>query len=253
MIRRLRAIEVESDFSAIQFFPKNHFPHSSIMQHAAKVYTPLIFAKIHLEFEVISRYCFQPVLSEDEGSLRTFSVFKLLNPEDNTSRVDERIVTVDLREIKLSCTCRMFINWGFFCRHIFKIMEMLASSGNNPRLRTIPDEFILKRWTRLPKGGFDLYADLPPVTAHVPTYEERPLDSLAIGVKAASNKKRDMKRFKALTEKRRYMKRAFRKKKLYITNAQLPNVASKLEFSSSASSGTKHCFLYWLNYCTHFT
>ncbi|GAA0183516.1 hypothetical protein LIER_30912 [Lithospermum erythrorhizon] len=303
MIRRLRAIEVESNFSAIQFLPKNHFPHSSIMQHAAKVYTPLIFAKIHLEFEVISSYFFQPVLSEDEGSLKTFSVFELLNPEDHTSRVDERIVTVDLREIKLSCTCRMFTNWGFFCRHIFKIMEMFASSGNNPRLRTIPDEFILKRWTRLAKGGFDLYADLPPITAHVPTYEEsyqqlclyvnqiairvcmfeepyqvfvkdliearkraetsiqslgpvkskRPLDSLAIGVKAASNKKRGRKRFKALTEKRRYKKRASRKKKLYITNAQLSNVASELEFSSSASSGTKHCFLYWLNYCTHFT
>ncbi|GAA0161229.1 hypothetical protein LIER_17591 [Lithospermum erythrorhizon] len=110
MICRLRAIEKGSDLSTIQFYPKNHFLHSPPMQDVAKVYTPLVFAKIDQEFEVVSGYCFQPELSEDEDSLKTFSVFKLLDPEDNTSRINERIVTVDLNEIKLSCTCRMFTN-----------------------------------------------------------------------------------------------------------------------------------------------
>ncbi|GAA0167580.1 hypothetical protein LIER_22476 [Lithospermum erythrorhizon] len=52
-----------------------------------------------------------------------------------------------------------------------------------------------------------------------PLKSKRPLDSLAIGMKGASNKKRGRKRFKALTEKRRYKKIASPKKKFDITNA----------------------------------
>ncbi|GAA0159398.1 hypothetical protein LIER_43480 [Lithospermum erythrorhizon] len=71
------------------------------------------------------------------------------------------LLYIDFEEIKISCSCRLFNNWGFLWRHIFKVMEMAASSGHHPRLRTIPRAYILKRWTRLAKGGLDIYNDMP--------------------------------------------------------------------------------------------
>ncbi|XP_058725887.1 uncharacterized protein LOC131597194 [Vicia villosa] len=42
----------------------------------------------------------------------------------------------------------MFENRGFLCRHVFKILDFLGSSVQYQSLKSIPDHYILKRWTK---------------------------------------------------------------------------------------------------------
>jgi zinc finger SWIM domain-containing protein 3 len=42
----------------------------------------------------------------------------------------------------------MFENRGFLCRHVFRILEFLGGSVQYHGLKTIPAEYVLKRWTR---------------------------------------------------------------------------------------------------------
>ena len=42
----------------------------------------------------------------------------------------------------------MFENRGFLCRHVFKILEFLGGNVQYLFLKTIPRQYVLKRWTR---------------------------------------------------------------------------------------------------------
>ncbi|PNX55829.1 protein far-red impaired response 1-like, partial [Trifolium pratense] len=67
---------------------------------------------------------------------------------EDHARLDERVVTVDIRSKSFSCTCRMFENKDFLGRRVFKILEFLGGSVQYHCLKTIPGQYVLKRWTR---------------------------------------------------------------------------------------------------------
>ncbi|GAU44928.1 hypothetical protein TSUD_91310 [Trifolium subterraneum] len=82
----------------------------------------------------------------DNGAPSNFDVLyeefqenMFLNFEDH-DRLDERVVIVDIRSKSFSSTCRMFENRGFLCRRVFK---------------TIPGQYVLKRWTRDVRSSVD--------------------------------------------------------------------------------------------------
>ncbi|CAL1412213.1 unnamed protein product [Linum trigynum] len=59
---------------------------------------------------------------------------------------DERVVLVDISTRTLACECRMFRTFGVLCRHMIKVMRLLGDFGK-ASMRSIPDHYILKRWT----------------------------------------------------------------------------------------------------------
>ncbi|CAL1371761.1 unnamed protein product [Linum trigynum] len=59
---------------------------------------------------------------------------------------DERVVLVDISTWKLVCECKMFETFGVLCRHMIKVMRILGDFGD-ACMRSIPDYYILKRWT----------------------------------------------------------------------------------------------------------
>jgi len=71
----------------------------------------------------------------------------LLPSFEDHDRLDERVVTVDIRSKSFSCSCHMFENRGFLCRHVFKILEFLGGNVQYHILKTIPGQYVLNRWT----------------------------------------------------------------------------------------------------------
>ena len=58
----------------------------------------------------------------------------------------EVIVSYDTIDKTFSCICRKFEIVGILCCHVLKVFDFLA-------IKTIPDMYILKRWTREAKSG----------------------------------------------------------------------------------------------------
>ncbi|AES92737.2 transmembrane amino acid transporter family protein [Medicago truncatula] len=70
---------------------------------------------------------------------------------EDHDRLNERVVTVDIRSTSFSCSCRMFENrglGGYVQYHFLKILEFLGGYVHYHFLKTIPEQYVLKRWTR---------------------------------------------------------------------------------------------------------
>ena len=58
----------------------------------------------------------------------------------------EFIDSYDIVDKTFSCSCRKFEIVGILCCHVLKVFDFLD-------IKTIPDIYILKRWTRETKSG----------------------------------------------------------------------------------------------------
>ncbi|GAU51660.1 hypothetical protein TSUD_414810, partial [Trifolium subterraneum] len=178
---QMRDNHADLDFKAANTRTKNNYPNSQLMRSVVKKYTPASFALIHRQYDLSFKYYYQEDTSKgselnkffkvftiekvddpdevddhndddvgnDNGGASNSDEFQEMSPNfDDLDRLDERVVTVDIRTKSFSCTCRMFENRGFLCRHIFKILEFLGGSVQYHCLKTIPAQYVLKRWTR---------------------------------------------------------------------------------------------------------
>ncbi|CAL1386103.1 unnamed protein product [Linum trigynum] len=59
---------------------------------------------------------------------------------------NERVVYIDVPNSRLECSCMLFKSMGIVCLHMLKVMAMLGDFGNEA-MKTLPDHYILKRWT----------------------------------------------------------------------------------------------------------
>jgi zinc finger SWIM domain-containing protein 3 len=191
MVQRLREKHAELDFKAANTRSKNNYPNSQLMRSVVNKYTPACFAFIHRQYDLSFKYFYEEVTTQCSAFNKVFKVFtieQLDQPEEvgganydddandghsdrnfldeeiseNLSpkfgqhdRLDERVVTIDIRTKHICCTCRMFENRGFLCRHVFKILEFLGGSVQYHNLKTIPAEYVLKRWTRDVRHSID--------------------------------------------------------------------------------------------------
>ena len=175
----MRDNHAELDFKAANTRTKNNYPNSQLMQSVVKKYTPACFAFIHRQYDLSFKYYYEEDTTKGSGSNKFFKVFTIEKVDDNYDdvdndndgpsnvdvldaelqenlfpsfedhdRLDERVVTVDIRSKSFSCSCRMFENRGFLCRHILKILEFLGGYVQYHFLKTIPGQYVLKRWTR---------------------------------------------------------------------------------------------------------
>jgi len=149
------------------------------MQSVVNKYIPACFAFIHRQYDLSFKYYYEEDTKKWSALNKFFKVLTIEKVDDNYDdadndndgpsnvdvldaelqenllpsfedhdRLDERVVTVDIRSKSFSCSCRMFENRGFLCQHVFKILEFLGGNVQYHFLKTIPGQYVLKRWTR---------------------------------------------------------------------------------------------------------
>ncbi|KAK2373805.1 protein FAR1-RELATED SEQUENCE [Trifolium repens] len=201
MVQRMRDNHTELDFKAANTKTKNNYPNSQLMRSVVNKYTPASFAFIHRQYDLSFKYYYEEDTTKGSDLNRVFNVFtieKFHDPDEvddakyddvdndggsnadvmdeeleDHDRLDERVVTVDVRSKSFSCTCRMFENRGFLCRHVFKILEFLGGSVQYHSLKTIPAQYVLKRWTRDVRPSADKLKSIISATTEDTTQAQR--------------------------------------------------------------------------------
>ncbi|CAL1387130.1 unnamed protein product [Linum trigynum] len=142
-----RRKETESEYNAKQSIPYIMLENSPILQHAAKIFTPNIFERIQKQYLVAESYIIKKLSDNRDDGMIGYLIYMMEDGE----RSDERVVLVDIYTTTLVCECRMFRTLGVLCRHMIKVMWLLGDFGE-VSMRSIPDHYILKRWTLEARG-----------------------------------------------------------------------------------------------------
>lgn len=129
--------EVEADFETMQTSPVLRTP-SPMEKQAANLYTRKIFSKF--QEELVETFVYTANRIDGDGAISTFRVAKF---EDDQKAY---IVSLNVPEMKASCSCRMFEYSGILCRHVLTVFTVT-------NVLTLPTHYILKRWTRNAKTG----------------------------------------------------------------------------------------------------
>ncbi|XP_020241601.1 protein FAR1-RELATED SEQUENCE 5-like [Asparagus officinalis] len=128
--------EAQADFATM--FDKPFLRTASPMEkQAAGIYTRTIFDRFQEEF--VESFAYHLVKIED-GTVSRYHV--AINEEDEETYT----VTFNASETKAHCSCCMFEVAGILCRHALKVFIVNG-------VRTLPREYILKRWTRHAKSS----------------------------------------------------------------------------------------------------
>ncbi|KAF7148989.1 hypothetical protein RHSIM_Rhsim03G0106600 [Rhododendron simsii] len=128
--------ELKADFRSTQSTPCLSFP-VLILQHAADVFTPEVFKLLNTEL-CKAWDCDVDQYSED-GIVTTYQI----TPHGKSRH---HIVTYDSIEGTVSCSYKKFEFGGILCAHALKVL-------GSKNVVTIPDRYILKRWTMNAKSG----------------------------------------------------------------------------------------------------
>ncbi|XP_027071125.2 protein FAR-RED IMPAIRED RESPONSE 1-like [Coffea arabica] len=128
--------ESVADFKGNQSTPAMTFP-CRILQHAASVYTHEVYEKF--KEELCKGIDCKWEVDGDLGNQMSYRV----TPHGKTSH---HLVTYDSSTNSICCSCKKFEFAGFLCSHALKILMTL-------NIVTIPDAYILKRWTKAAKIG----------------------------------------------------------------------------------------------------
>uniref|UniRef100_A0A5B7C1F7 SWIM-type domain-containing protein n=1 Tax=Davidia involucrata TaxID=16924 RepID=A0A5B7C1F7_DAVIN len=143
---RMRDTEVSDDFASINCEPQMQVHNSTLLRHAARVYTHTIFKLFQNEFlQVMS----ENILNENpNGPLSIYT----LRAEDCCR---EHTVHFFSSDYTITCSCQMFESMGWLCRHALKVLNVNG-------IKQIPNQYILKRWTKVVKEGVvvDEYGEL---------------------------------------------------------------------------------------------
>lgn len=123
--------EAQADFTTVYSKPLLRTP-SPMEKQAAGVYTKAVFDKFQVEFVESLGYYVDKI--EDDPIIK-YSVAK---EEDNHRTY---IVYFSESDKKANCSCCKFEYSGILCRHILRVFFIVG-------VRMLPEEYILKRWTR---------------------------------------------------------------------------------------------------------
>lgn len=131
------AREVEADFDTLCTTPVLKTP-SPMEKQAASLYTKRIFSKF--QEELVETFIYTANTVDGDGHSSTFRVVKF----EDVQKV--YFVTLNIAEMKASCSCKMFEYSGILCRHVLTVFTVT-------NVLTLPSHYILKRWTRNAKSS----------------------------------------------------------------------------------------------------
>lgn len=129
--------EALEDFANMYTKPVLKTP-SFMLKHASEFYTRTIFDIFQDEFVESLGYFGDKI---EEGEVVKYNVAR---DEDIHSLCT---VTYLPSEKKASCSCCKFEASGILCRHILRVFLIVG-------VRSLPEDYILKRWTKSAKSGF---------------------------------------------------------------------------------------------------
>ncbi|ONI21303.1 hypothetical protein PRUPE_2G058900 [Prunus persica] len=132
--------EIEADYDTMCTTPVLKTP-SPMEQQAANLYTKKVFAKF--QEELVETFVYTANKIEGDGLVSKYRVAKYEHDDK------AYIVTLNVSEMKASCSCQMFEYSGILCRHILTVFTVT-------NVLTLPPHYILKRWTRNGKSGVGL-------------------------------------------------------------------------------------------------
>ncbi|KAK1563092.1 hypothetical protein Q3G72_022179 [Acer saccharum] len=138
----MRLAELEEDYRC-----KNGAPHievrSGILIHGAHVYTNKTFRFFQKELMGGIGVRMKEVFSDSE-----LCIYEAV--EEGRQRVYE--VKFHSLTFDVSCSCKLFESMGMLCRHALKVFDL-------KNLTSIPEHYILKRWTKDAKKGIFMSCD----------------------------------------------------------------------------------------------
>lgn len=129
--------EVKADYDTMNISPILRTP-SPMEKQAAKLYTRVVFMKF--QEELVETLAYPATMVDDTGSETVYRVAKF--GEDHKVY----FVRFNVFEKKSSCSCQMFEFSGIICRHILAVFRVT-------NVLTLPNHYILKRWTKNAKSG----------------------------------------------------------------------------------------------------
>uniref|UniRef100_A0ACD5X0B4 Uncharacterized protein n=1 Tax=Avena sativa TaxID=4498 RepID=A0ACD5X0B4_AVESA len=134
-----RKNELQSEFEARKKLPRIKM-HTPMLVLASEVYTPIIFEAFQGEYERSMAACTRVLDGENKFAVSIASLRGDLKFEK------ERIVIGDPLTKTTSCSCGMFNRTGILCGHGLKVLDLM-------NIKTLPTQYILKRWTREARNG----------------------------------------------------------------------------------------------------
>jgi hypothetical protein len=104
-----------------------------MLVQVSKLYTPLIFEAFQLQYERSVAACARPLDGENEYLVT-------IGNEDLIFEKEYKVIVNSLEQIVI-CTCNQFKRIGILCGHALKVLNLM-------NIKTLPPQYILKRWTR---------------------------------------------------------------------------------------------------------
>ncbi|MCH83980.1 protein FAR1-RELATED SEQUENCE 5-like, partial [Trifolium medium] len=128
--------ELKCEFEACQKIPRLKNKYSSILQQMSELYTPTIFDLFQQEYELFEACSMKS--NNIQTSIIDYTIVMEMNP-------GEWQVSFDLNNNLICCTCRKFENFGILCCHCISVFIHM-------RVKSVPEQYILKRWTKLARS-----------------------------------------------------------------------------------------------------
>jgi zinc finger SWIM domain-containing protein 3 len=138
VVQGKRNKELDSTFDSRKKFPRIKM-RTSMLLEASKLYTPIIFEVFQDEYERSMRACSRLL---DEPNKYRVTIENL----DQKPTFEECEVIGNPLEQSVICTCSQFSRIGILCGHALKVLDSM-------NIKTLPTQYILKRWTREARHG----------------------------------------------------------------------------------------------------
>ncbi|XP_019179493.1 PREDICTED: protein FAR1-RELATED SEQUENCE 5-like [Ipomoea nil] len=133
IVSEWRSKENGEDFRCAQGVPNMVTEHVKLLSHAREVYTIEIYFLFEEQF-LKGTACHQECVLND-GYQYKYHVWR---PDIDVIRHEVSFKSTDL---DICCSCKLFSEVGILCCHCLRILNVHCVS-------TIPDKYILKRWTK---------------------------------------------------------------------------------------------------------
>lgn len=153
---------------------------SPIEKQASEVYTLAAFQKFQEEF--LESLGYNAFKIKDQPPITKYNVVK-----DEEDSLDAYIVTLDMSRRMATCSCNKFEFGGILCRHILGVFLMID-------LHVIPEEYILRRWTKNAKNGLlqdefveDIQNPFLSQSSNVTRYNDLCRDAIRLSDKGSSS------------------------------------------------------------------
>ncbi|XP_019192156.1 PREDICTED: protein FAR1-RELATED SEQUENCE 7-like [Ipomoea nil] len=144
VISEWRSKENGEDFRCAQGVPAMMMEHVKLLSHAREVYTIEIYFLFEEQFMKGSA-CHQEMVLND-GHQQKYHVWR---PDIDIIRHE---VSFNAANLDISCSCKLMSELGILCCHCIRILHVHCVSS-------IPDKYILKRWTKKVIDGRNVNID----------------------------------------------------------------------------------------------